>query len=261
MNTHEVELHDLHLQDLQNPLHPSSFEEHSNYTILILRLPEHVSNKPKMYSYGFIITEHSIYSYNQDEAELKEFKNGFDDFYRFLDAKIDILLHDFDKVQEKIVTLEESLYKKITYKFMDHWHVYKKELSRSERIIVKAVDVMVQLIARSKSSARFPLNEFNDLHEHLERALRSNISANEQLDHLYQYYNLRSNDRMNRSIYILTVISVIFLPLNLVVGFFGMNTGGLPFQNSINGTAYAFTSMIIFATVLTISVFWKIKNE
>jgi magnesium transporter len=65
---------------------------------------------------------------------------------------------------------------------------------------------------------------------------------------------------MNRSIYILTIISVIFLPLNLVVGFFGMNTGGLPFQHAM-GTMDAFISMILFAGLLTIGVLWKIKKE
>jgi magnesium transporter len=258
-----VELHDLHLEDLQNPLHPSTFEEYQNYRILVLRLPEQTHKKAKVSSYGFIITDNGneVYYYDSQKSEFTPFSDGLDDLYRFLDGKIDRLMEDIEATQEMILSVEEELYKKFTSDFMKQWHELKKELSRSERVIIKAVDVLNRFIQKSLLSDLFPVNEFNDLHEHLERALRSNIAANEQIDNLYRYYNLRSSDRMNRSIYILTVISVIFLPLNLVVGFFGMNTGGLPFQEHPLGTAYAFISMITFAVVLTAAVLWKIKKE
>jgi magnesium transporter len=256
-----VKLHELHLQDLQNPLHPSTFEQYKDYRILVLRLPEKMSKKSKIHSYGFILTEKNVYYYDNKQKDFIEFPDALGDMYRFLDDKIDTLMHDIETVQEKIVSLEEGLYKTISSPFMDHWHNLKKELSRSERVILKAVDILKLFITKSKVSEPFPLNEFNDLHEHLERTLRSNVAANDQLDNLYHYYTLRANDRMNRSIYLLTVISVIFLPLNLVVGFFGMNTGGLPFENSPFGTTYAFASMIIFAALLTTAVLWKIKKE
>lgn len=256
-----VKIHELHLQDLQNPLHPSTFEEYQDYRILVLRLPEQMSKKSKIHSYGFIMTEESVYYYDKKQKDFTQFPAALNDMYHFLDDKIDTLMHDIEIVQDKIVSLEESLYKKFTAPFMDHWHNLKKELSRSERVILKAVDILKLFIVKSKGSEVFPLNEFNDLHEHLERTLRSNVAANDQLDNLYHYYTLRANDRMNRSIYLLTVISVIFLPLNLVVGFFGMNTGGLPFQKSPLGTSYAFASMIIFAVLLTTGVLWKIKKE
>ncbi|MCK9373052.1 MAG: CorA family divalent cation transporter [Sulfuricurvum sp.] len=256
-----VELHELHLQDLQNPLHPSTFEEYKDYRILVLRLPEKMSQKSKITSYGFILAEDSVYFYDKKHKDFNQLPDALDEMYRFLDGKIDTLMHDIETIQEIIVSLEENLYSKFSSAFMDQWHNLKKELSRSERIILKAVDTLRLFIAKSKISDQFPLNEFSDLHEHLERTLRSNIAANDQLDNLYRYYNLRSGDRMNRSIYILTIISVIFLPLNLVVGFFGMNTGGLPFQGHPLGTAYAFMTMIIFAAILTTAVLWKIKKS
>jgi magnesium transporter len=36
--------------------------------------------------------------------------------------------------------------------------------------------------------------------------------------------------------YWLTILSAIFLPLTLVTGFFGMNTGGLPYTEDPHGT-------------------------
>jgi magnesium transporter len=255
-----IDIHELHLKDLQNPLHPSAFEEYNDYRIFILRLPEQLGKKTKIHSYGFIFSEHNVYYYDKQKDDFIPFPEGIKNLYLFLDEKINALMNDIEIIQEKIATLESSLYIKLTSVFMNHWHDLKKELSRSERVILKAVDILKIFIAKSKTSETLPINEFNDLYEHLERTLRSNVAANDQLDNLYRYYSLRSTDRMNRSIYILTIISVIFLPLNLVVGFFGMNTGGLPFRNPM-GTFDAFISMISFATLLTIGVLWKIKKE
>jgi len=271
-----ITLHDLHFKDLQNPIHPSVYESFSDYQILILRLPELWEGKAnilslrlpefwevkgKFLSYGFIITPKGVCYYNKKTNEFVNYPHGMKDLYHFLDAKIDALMDDMDMAQEKIAFIEEGLYKKHDPSLMNRWHGLKKELSRSERVIVKAVDILGQFIAKSKRIEESLENEFHDLHEHLERTLRSTISANNQLDDLYRYYNLRSNDRMNRSIYVLTIVSVIFLPLNLAVGFFGMNTGGLPFQNSNFGTVYAFESMILFAVLLIGAVIWKIRQE
>ncbi|MDO9208503.1 MAG: CorA family divalent cation transporter [Sulfuricurvum sp.] len=271
-----INLHDLHVKDLKNPIHPSVYESFSDYQILILRLPELWEGKAnilslrlpefweakgKFLSYGFVITQKGVCYYDKKTGEFINYAQGMKELYLFLDAKIDALMDDIDMAQEKIAFIEEGLYKKHNSTLMDRWHGLKKELSRSERVIVKAVDTLGQFITKSKLTEDTLQNEFNDLHEHLERTLRSTISANNQLDDLYRYYNLRSNDRMNRSIYVLTIVSVIFLPLNLAVGFFGMNTGGLPFQNTSLGTVYAFESMILFAVLLIGSVVWTIKKE
>ena len=61
---------------------------------------------------------------------------------------------------------------------------------------------------------------------------------------------------MNKMIYILTIISAVFLPLNLLVGFFGMNTSGLPFTTpEVNGTL----NVIFLMFILVLPTFMAIK--
>ncbi|OHD86681.1 MAG: hypothetical protein A2Y52_02260 [Sulfuricurvum sp. RIFCSPLOWO2_02_43_6] len=269
-----IQLHELHLKDLQNPIHPSLYEVYGEYQILILRLPElwegkanilalrsneFWKTKGRFYSYPFVIVQDEIFYYDRKQGELTRFENGFKDLYLFLDEKIDAYMEDIEIAHDKIAFIEESLYKKQSFNPMERWHILKKELSRTERVIIKAVDIFERFVTKHNFSETNLLNEFNDLHEHLERSLRSTIAANTQLDDIYRYHNIQTNDRLNRSIYLLTIISVIFLPLNLVVGFFGMNTGGLPFQHTY-GTLDAFISMIVFAALLTAAVLWKIKK-
>jgi magnesium transporter len=268
-----VHIHELHLKDIKNPVHPSLYETSEEYQILIIRLPElwegranilslrnpeAWDTKGRYYSYSFILTVSEIYYFNKRTTSFELLSGGLNDLYRFLNEKIDDLMNDLDMAQDKIAFMEEGFFKDSGAISMQRWHSLKKELSRSERVIIKALDALQAFVAKMNNQELH--NEFNDLYEHLERSLRNTLSANGQLDDLYRYYNLRSNDRMNRSIYVLTIVSVIFLPLNLAVGFFGMNTGGLPFQNANNGTFYAFESMIVFAIILVSAVLWKIKK-
>jgi zinc transporter len=43
----------------------------------------------------------------------------------------------------------------------------------------------------------------------------------------------------NRNLFVLTIVTTVLLPPAFVTGFFGMNTKGLPFADSENGTIYA----------------------
>lgn len=261
MLNNDVTLHELHLEDFQNPIHPSIYEEYEDYRVLLLSFPEYTDKTSPISTHGFVFTPRAVYYYDPLKQGFVELESGLKDVYQFLDKKIDLLIEEIDTVQDKIARLEKHLYRKITTKFMDEWHILKKDLSPTERIIVRATNTLERFMAKSKTSEHFLHNEFNDLHEHLERTIRATISANEQLENLYHYYTLHSNDRLNRSIYTLTIISVIFLPLNLVVGFFGMNTGGLPFEHTEYGTLYAFSTMIFFAVLLAVFVHKKIKEE
>lgn len=62
-----------------------------------------------------------------------------------------------------------------------------------------------------------------------------------RVDTLYALTSAIKNEKMNKSIYLLSILSSIFLPLNLIVGFFGMNTNNLFFKDSPYGTLYIFS--------------------
>ncbi|NIJ39356.1 Mg2+ and Co2+ transporter CorA [Sphingopyxis panaciterrae] len=60
-----------------------------------------------------------------------------------------------------------------------------------------------------------------------------------QLRALRDELDLQTAQRTNRNLYFLSVMSALLLPATLVTGFFGMNTGGLPFAHSFGGTLFA----------------------
>jgi zinc transporter len=45
----------------------------------------------------------------------------------------------------------------------------------------------------------------------------------------------RLNERINRNLYFLSIVTTVFLPITLITGIFGMNVGGLPWTQGNQG--------------------------
>jgi magnesium transporter len=136
---------------------------------------------------------------------------------------------------------------------MNQWLGLKRDILRIERILIKSSETSLELIKQYTNQPSFPKDHYADLHEHLDRVMRSATVQLSKLDYLYSFYNARTSEKMNKMVYILTIISAVFLPLNLVVGFFGMNTSGLPFAKGENGTLNA---VFMMGVLLVISLFF-----
>jgi magnesium transporter len=95
-----------------------------------------------------------------------------------------------------------------------------------------------------------------DVLEHVERVLshvrRLQQSAEAAVQMHFSALGHRTNDIMRT----LTVLTAIFLPLNLITGFFGMNFDGLPLIHTATGVWLALGLMLCIAAVL-IAVFWR----
>jgi magnesium transporter len=95
-----------------------------------------------------------------------------------------------------------------------------------------------------------------DVLEHVERVLghvrRLEQSAETAVQMHFSALGHRTNDIMRT----LTVLTAIFLPLNLITGFFGMNFDSLPLIHSATGIWVAFAVMVAVGGGL-ITFFWR----
>lgn len=251
-----------HLEDLQNDLHPSIFDENDEYDMLIVRLPV-IAETLEAISLGFIITKESSYLFNSAENRLEELKSRFEGPHNKIDTLLDHLLKSFLSYQDQISDMEETLYDdRVKTNFMTQWLTLKRDILRIERIMHRTSSVMKDMIDYYETDGSFPMNHYIDIHEHCERILRSSTLQLSKLDYLYNFYNTRTNEKMNRLIFLLTIISAVFLPLNLIVGFFGMNTSGLPFTEGEDGTLSVVVGLILLVIITSLGVFlWRRRIE
>ena len=91
-----------------------------------------------------------------------------------------------------------------------------------------------------------------DVQEHIERVLTHVRRLESMAENAVQMHFSAQSHRTNEIMRTLTVLTAIFLPLNLVTGFFGMNFEGLPLIHSARGFWIIFSMML----VLGIGVSW-----
>ncbi|HWH84127.1 MAG TPA: CorA family divalent cation transporter, partial [Burkholderiaceae bacterium] len=92
--------------------------------------------------------------------------------------------------------------------------------------------------------------------EHIERVLTHVRRLESSAENAVQMHFSAQSNRTNEIMRTLTVLTAIFLPLNLVTGFFGMNFEGLPLIHSMRGFWIIFSTMLVLGIGLSV-YFWR----
>ena len=242
------------LEDIQTSDHPSDFVTTDTHSMLVLRLPQldEKTHTIDVYSYAFVIQEETVYLYDRDKNSFTSI-GTLEALNEFLDKKIELLIKEVKKYYLEIDELEDTFYEHtLDNHFMSKWLTYKKELSLIHRLIFDATLSLDLFMKYHKNSKSYEELAYADLYEHMQRIQDLVKASLDKLDHLYNFYRAKVDEKMNKNIYYLTVLSGIFLPLTLISGFFGMNTGGLPFVEDYNGTFKVLIIALIFEVVVFI---------
>jgi magnesium transporter len=95
-----------------------------------------------------------------------------------------------------------------------------------------------------------------DVQEHIERVLTHVRRLESMAENAVQMHFSAQSNRTNEIMRTLTVLTAIFLPLNLLTGFFGMNFEGLPLIHSPRGFWIIFSVMLVLGIGLS-WFFWR----
>ena len=89
-----------------------------------------------------------------------------------------------------------------------------------------------------------------DVLEHIERVLSHVRRLEQSAEGAVQMHFSALSNRTNDIMRTLTVLTAIFLPLNLITGFFGMNFDALPLIHSATGTWLVLVSLALVPVLL-----------
>ena len=95
-----------------------------------------------------------------------------------------------------------------------------------------------------------------DVLEHIERVVHHVRRLEQSVETAVQLHFSVQGSRTNDIMRTLTVLTAIFLPLNLVTGFFGMNFDGLPLIHRESGAWMAVGFMLVISIGLVV-LFWR----
>lgn len=233
--TLEQLVHSKYKNELHDDGFPTTLVDHENFSLLFIRYLSIAEENLVVSSTCFMFIDESVSQYSRESGR---FNSLHDDENSFIFAISSILKqnrvvlgHLVDVVEE----LEESIYgRTIPAHFMDAWFKMKKNLSKIDRYYTRLNSVFLDLVDSKKGEDH--LSRYQKLMSRFDFELTRTELMLKKLDGLYNYHELIRSDKLNRNVYLLTIISAVFLPLNLIVGFFGMNTTGLFFAQEANAT-------------------------
>jgi magnesium transporter len=139
----------------------------------------------------------------------------------------------------------------------------RRALVMLRRSLAGELEIVKQLIAEydyegaPESSEEIAIY-FRDIADHIGKYLEIIEGLDRSMTHLMEVHSLVTGHRTNEIIYILTIMSTVMLPLNLIVGFFGMNFESLWFIHHPLGV-WGVTLFMIFVTY-GLFVFFRSKD-
>jgi len=102
-----------------------------------------------------------------------------------------------------------------------------------------------QLVARAR-----------DVIEHIQRVVHHARRLEQSAETVVQIHFSAQSNRTNSIMRTLTALTAVFLPLNLITGFFGMNFEFLPLIHTSSGFWWVFGFMVVLVIVV-VTVFWR----
>jgi magnesium transporter len=129
-----------------------------------------------------------------------------------------------EKIDDAIDQLEDQVFGRPSPRTLEKLFALKRVLLAMRRIIIPQREVMNKL-ARDEYKVIDPKDRvfFRDIYDHLVRLHDLNESLRDLVSGAVDTYLSVINNRMNEIMKTLTVITVLFMPLTFLTGYFGMN--------------------------------------
>lgn len=270
-------IHPLNLEDLLSPIERPKLDEDDNYLFVVLHFPQWEPkqrlSRPRevdlILGRGFVISIHDgslsplnvLYETCEQNALFREDLLGggaSHTFYVIIDRLVDYILPILRKVDNNIREIEEDIFEADAREVIKQITLVRRDVITLRRIIRQQVPIVEQLENTDHPILHEELEEyFGDIVDHMHRA-RDIIDENaEVIASLAETADTLASHRINEVMRILTVISVIMLPLTLVSSIYGMNVD-LPLMRDPN--AFIIIAVFMVAMAAMMLLYFRRRN-
>ena len=186
-------------------------------------------------------------------------KNTHEWLSQLITIILKLTLDVIDQVDEEVDQLEEFLLveKDKSSCPMDMADV-RRSIIRLRRHLAPQRDLFIHL--QNELPAWLPPDFRNSLKEFVNitaRLVEDLESARDRAAITHEAWNHQTTERMNRTIYMLSIVTAIFLPLGLITGLLGVNIGGMPGTES----RYAFWDLCGFLVLIGLLEWWLLRRN
>jgi magnesium transporter len=144
--------------------------------------------------------------------------------YDVIDVLVDYCFPILDKVDNNLQTIEDEMFTEDMRHIVQEISIVRRDIIALRRIIKPQISIVTNLERKDRPFIREDLDVyFGDIADHLNKAWDILEDYREVIEGLSETSDSVSSYRINEVMRILTVISVIMLPLSLISGIYGMN--------------------------------------
>ncbi len=145
-------------------------------------------------------------------------------FHRIVDSMVDNYEPETDKIEGRLEEVEHEVFERPRRRIVRDILEVKRDISNLRRVTTPQRDVIGRLSRREYSL--IPDNiayRFRDVYDHLVRYTEEALVMQDRVTSLLDAHLSAQSNRLGETMKALTLISLIFLPLSVLTGLFGMN--------------------------------------
>ncbi|MCA8979241.1 MAG: zinc transporter ZntB [Planctomycetes bacterium] len=162
-----------------------------------------------------------------------------------------------DDLNDAVDELEESVLDSPSYELRARLGQFRRQAIGLRRFLAPQREVLARLQTDSGTLlAEVDRNRLRETTDRLTRYLEELDATRERAAVTQEELAGRMSDQMNRIMYVLSVVSGIFLPLGLLTGLLGINVGGMPGVD--NDHAFAIVCAVLVA--LFVAAVWIFRR-
>ena len=165
-------------------------------------------------------------------------------------------LKTLETIEDKLAELEESVLEGRLDKFNHKLMLTRKVILASSHYYSQLTDLLQKFIECDIFSAS-EKESLSIVYERVKRLLDETRMLRELSMQLGEVYQAQIDIRQNQVMKILTIVTTVFLPLSLLVGWYGMNFKEMPELS----WKYGYPAVILLSAAIVIYCMWIFKKK
>ena len=183
-------------------------------------------------------------------------------FIHLLHDQGDVLLDIVRKTVKKVDVIEDGLLVGRLDTKRATLGALRRDLVRLQRLLAPEPAALFRLLNRPpRWVAEDDASELRHSAEEFSLILRDMTTLQERIKLLQEEIAAGINERTGRTLFVLTAVTVLALPINVIAGLFGMNVGGVPYSQEPWGFWIVVGIVATFSTIAAWLVFRRHEDQ
>ncbi|MBW8808481.1 MAG: hypothetical protein JF591_06530, partial [Lysobacter sp.] len=137
----------------------------------------------------------------------------------------------------------------------------RRSLVRLQRLLAPEPTALFRLLNRPPDWIdRDDIQDLQQAAEEFSTAIGDSAALVERVKLIQEELAALVNEQTGRTLFVLTVVTVLALPINLIAGLFGMNVGGVPLSDNPHGFWSVVVGLFVLTAVLAYAAFGRRRD-